>query len=81
MKLRLYGLPGSHPTMAVQAMLERKGLAHTRIDPVPFLARTIVRRRMRMPANTVPVLSLDRRPVGAQNDWPTSIRWPSGSRM
>lgn len=63
MKLRLYGLPGSHPTMAVQAMLEHKDLAYTRIDLVPFLARTIVRRGMRMPANTVPVLSLDGRRI------------------
>ncbi len=56
---RLYGLPGSHPTMAVQAMLERKGVEYRRIDLVPFLARAIVRRGMRLPQNTVPVLALD----------------------
>ena len=54
--IRLYGLPGSHPTMAVQAMLERKGIDYRRIDLVPFLARAIVRRGMGMPQNTVPVL-------------------------
>jgi glutathione S-transferase len=63
MKTRLYGLPGSHPTMAVQAMLERKGIGFTKIDLVPFLARLIVRRGMGMPLNTVPVLAIDGRRV------------------
>jgi len=63
MKIRLYGLPGSHPTMAVQAMLERKGLGFRRVDLVPFLARAIVRRAMRLPQNTVPVLAVDGRRV------------------
>jgi len=63
MKIRLYGLPGSHPTMAVQAMLERKGIGFTRIDLVPFLARVIVRRGMGLPQNTVPVLAIDGRRV------------------
>jgi glutathione S-transferase len=63
MKPRLYGLPGSHPTMAVQAMLERKGLGFTRFDLVPFLARGIVRIGMRLPQNTVPVLAIDGRRI------------------
>lgn len=63
MKIRLYGLPGSHPTMAVQAMLERKGIEFRRTDLVPFLARAIVRRGMRLPQNTVPVLAIDGRRV------------------
>jgi glutathione S-transferase len=63
MRLRLYGLPGSHPTMAVQAMLEHKGIDFTRIDLVPFLSRVIVRRGMRQPQNTVPVLTIDGRRV------------------
>src|SRR5215204_6190601 len=63
MKVRLYGLPGSHPTMAVQAMLERKGIDFTRIDLVPFLARVIVQRGMGLPRNTVPVLAIDGRRV------------------
>lgn len=62
-KARLYGLPGSHPTMAVQAMLEHKGIEFTRIDLVPFLSRIIVRRGMRLPQNTVPVLAIDGRRV------------------
>ncbi|MEX1142853.1 MAG: glutathione S-transferase N-terminal domain-containing protein [Thermoleophilaceae bacterium] len=63
MKLRLYGLPGSHPTMAAQAMLERKGIELTRIDLVPFLARAIVSRGMGQPQNTVPVLTIGGRRI------------------
>lgn len=63
MKFRLYGLPGSHPTMAVQAMLDSKGIGFTRIDLVPFLARTIVRRGMGLPQNIVPVLVIDGRRI------------------
>jgi glutathione S-transferase len=61
--IRLYGLSGSHPTMAVQAMLEHKGVEFRRIDLVPFLARFIVHRGMRMPQNTVPVLVVDGRRI------------------
>jgi glutathione S-transferase len=58
---RLYGLPGSHPTKAVQAMLESKRMAFRRVDLVPFLARVIVQRGMRLPQNTVPVLAIEGR--------------------
>src|SRR5680860_469541 len=61
--IHLYGLPGSHPTMAVQRMLEHKGIGFRRIDLVPFLARAIVRRGMRLPHNTVPVLAIGRRRI------------------
>ena len=63
MRFRLYGLPGSHPTMAVQAMLEHKGIDARRTDLVPFLSRVIVRRAMGLPQNTVPVLAIDGRRV------------------
>lgn len=68
MKVRLYGLPGSHPTMAVQAMLERKDIEFRRIDLVPFLSRAIVRRAMGLPQNTVPVLAIDGRRVQGSRD-------------
>lgn len=68
MSVRLYGLPGSHPTMAVQAMLERKGIEFTRIDLVPFLSRVIVRRGMRLPENTVPVMVVGGRRVQGSRD-------------
>jgi len=61
--IHLYGLPGSHPTMAVQGMLEHKGIGFRRFDLVPFLARVIVRRGMRLPHNTVPVLAIGRRRI------------------
>src|SRR5262245_50658590 len=63
MKARLYGLPGSHPTMAVQAMLEHKGIEFRRVDLVPFLSRGIVHRAMGLRRNTVPVLAIDGRRV------------------
>jgi glutathione S-transferase len=49
--------------MAVQAMLERKGIDYRRVDLVPFLARAIVRRGMGMPQNTVPVLAVGGRRI------------------
>jgi glutathione S-transferase len=49
--------------MAVQAMLEYKGIEFRRIDLVPFLSRVIVRRAMGLPRNTVPVLAIDGRRV------------------
>jgi glutathione S-transferase len=49
--------------MAAQAMLERKGIDFRRVDLVPFLSRAIVRRAMRLPQSTVPVLSVDGRRV------------------
>jgi glutathione S-transferase len=63
MKVRLYGLPGSHPTMAVEAMLEYKCIDFRRIDLVPFLSRVIVRRAMGLPQNTVPVLTIEGRRI------------------
>jgi glutathione S-transferase len=68
MSIRLYGLPGSHPTMAAQAMLERKGIEFARIDLVPFLSRVIVRRGMRLPQNTVPVVAIGGRRVQGSRD-------------
>ena len=79
--IRLYGLPGSHPTRAVQVMLERKGIDYRRIDLVPFLARAIVRRGMGMPQNTVPVLAIGGRRSDAPPVFPPAwlepLRSPS----
>jgi glutathione S-transferase len=49
--------------MAVQAMLEFKGIDFRRIDLVPFLSRAIVRRAMGLPQNTVPVLTIEGRRI------------------
>jgi glutathione S-transferase len=61
MKVRLYGLPGSHPTMATQAMLEYKGIEFRRTDLVPFLAKVVLRRLLGFPRNTVPAITIDGR--------------------
>jgi glutathione S-transferase len=63
MKVRLYGLPGSHPTMAAQAMLEHKGIEFGRIDLVPFVAKVVLRRGLRFERNTVPAMTIDGRRV------------------
>ncbi|HEY5708787.1 MAG TPA: glutathione S-transferase N-terminal domain-containing protein [Solirubrobacterales bacterium] len=63
MKVRLYGLPGSHPTMATQAMLEYKGIEFSRVDLVPFLAKVVLRRPLGFPRNTVPAITIDGRRV------------------
>lgn len=63
MKARLYALPGSHPAMAAQAMLEYKGIEFQRIDLVPFLAKVILRHLLGFPRNTVPAITIDGRRV------------------
>jgi glutathione S-transferase len=63
MKVRLYALPGSHPAMAAQAMLEHKGIDFKRTDLVPFLAKVILRRLLGFTRNTVPALKIDGRRV------------------
>jgi glutathione S-transferase len=63
MKARLYALPGSHPAMAVQAMLEYKGIGFNRVDLVPFLAKVILRRLLGFPRTTVPAITIDGRRV------------------
>jgi glutathione S-transferase len=63
MKVRLYSLPGSHPTMAVRAMLGYKGIDYRRTDLIPFLAKVILRRLLGFPRNTVPAIKIDGRKV------------------
>jgi glutathione S-transferase len=49
--------------MAVQAMLEYKGIEFKRTDLVPFLAKVILRRVLGFPRNTVPAIKIDGRRV------------------
>ena len=35
MNVRLYNIPGSHPAMAVQLMLQHKGIPYKRTDLFP----------------------------------------------
>ena len=57
MKARLYAVPASHPSAAVEAALRLKGIEFERVDLVPFAHRIAQARRFR--GMTVPGLELD----------------------
>jgi glutathione S-transferase len=54
----LYVIPGSHPSMAVRLMLERKGVEYKRRDLMPVISKGVVR-AAGFPSTTVPALKLD----------------------
>jgi glutathione S-transferase len=56
-KAVLIGVPASHPTVAAELMLARKGVEAERFDLVPGLHRFLLRRVF--PAGTVPAMVLD----------------------
>lgn len=62
MKVRLYTIPGSHPGVAVQAMLKAKGIPFKRTDLFPVMQKLVVR-VMGFPKQTVPALKIDGRRV------------------
>ncbi len=62
MNVRLYTIPGSHPGVAAQLMLEHKGIAFERTDLFPAISRVVVR-ALRFPGPTVPALKVDGRRV------------------
>lgn len=62
MAARLFVIPGSHPSLAVRLMLERKGVEHKRFDLVPVVSKVVLR-AARFPGVTVPALKLDGRRV------------------
>ncbi len=55
MNVKLLGVPASHPTLAVELMLQHKGVAYTRRD-LPNMTQRVVLPLLRFPAKTVPVL-------------------------
>ena len=57
MKAVLLGVPASHPSLAGELMLERKGIEFERYDLVPALHRLILKRVF--PAGTVPAVVID----------------------
>jgi glutathione S-transferase len=61
-KVRLYTAPGSHPGVAAQAMLRRKGIAFKRTDLFPVMSRGILR-ALGFPRGTVPAMRIDGRRV------------------
>jgi glutathione S-transferase len=57
-KVRLYTIPGSHPGVAAQLMLRRKGVEFKRTDLFPVISKLVVR-GLGFPRNTVPAMKID----------------------
>ncbi len=62
MKVRLYTIPGSHPGVAVQAMMKAKGIPFKRTDLFPVVSKAVVR-GLGFAKQTVPALKIDGRRV------------------
>jgi len=58
MEARLYVIPASHPSIAVQLMLEHKGIACKRTDLMPVVSKGVLR-AVGFPGVTVPALKID----------------------
>lgn len=58
MEARLYVIPASHPSIAVQLMLEHKGIAYKRTDLMPVVSKVALR-TVGFPGVTVPALKID----------------------
>ena len=58
----LYVIPGSHPAIAAQRMLEHKGIPHRRVDLMPVISRGVLK-VMGFPGVTVPALRIDGRKI------------------
>jgi glutathione S-transferase len=55
---RLYVIPASHPSIAVQLMLEQKGVAYKRTDLLPVVSKLALR-ALGFPGVTVPALKVE----------------------
>ena len=62
MDVRLYTIPGSHPGVAVQAMMKAKGIPFKRTDLFPVMQKLVVR-SLGFPKKTVPAMKIDGRKV------------------
>jgi glutathione S-transferase len=60
--VKLYVIPGSHPSMAARLMLEHKGIPYKRVDLIPGIHKLFVK-AMRFPGNTVPAIRIDGRRI------------------
>jgi glutathione S-transferase len=58
MSNRLYVIPASHPSIAVQLMLEHKGIDYKRTDLLPVISKVALR-AVGFPGVTVPALKID----------------------
>lgn len=58
MSARLFVIPASHPSIAVELMLAHKGIAYKRTDLLPVISKGVVR-LAGFPGVTVPALRID----------------------
>ncbi len=58
MDVRLYVIPASHPAIAVQLMLDRKGIPYKRTDLLPGIHKAALK-ALRFGATTVPAIKID----------------------
>jgi glutathione S-transferase len=58
MKARLFVIPASHPSIAVELMLKHKGIDYKRTDLLPVISKGVLR-AARFPGVTVPALKVD----------------------
>jgi glutathione S-transferase len=58
MNARLYVIPASHPSIAVQLMLEHKGIPYKRTDLLPVISKGVLR-AVGFPGVTVPALKIE----------------------
>ncbi|HEU5254117.1 MAG TPA: glutathione S-transferase N-terminal domain-containing protein [Solirubrobacterales bacterium] len=58
MNARLYVIPASHPSIAVELMLEHKGIDYKRTDLLPVISKGVLR-AVGFPGVTVPALKVD----------------------
>jgi glutathione S-transferase len=58
MHATLYVIPGSHPSVTAQRMLEVKGIPYRRVDLIPVVSRGVLT-ALRFPGRTVPSLQIE----------------------
>lgn len=58
MEARLYVIPASHPSIAVQLMLDHKGISYKRKDLMPVVSKSVLR-AVGFPGVTVPALKIE----------------------
>jgi glutathione S-transferase len=58
MNARLYVIPASHPSIAIELMLKHKGIAYKRTDLLPVISKGVLR-AAGFPGVTVPALKID----------------------
>ena len=67
MKVKLYGVPGSHPVKGAELMLDYKGIPYSRRDLFPVASRVLTR-ALGFKGNRVPAIKIDGRRVQGSHD-------------